>query len=40
MKGYPAVDPANQLAEVFKIETKCNLFTTNPRHLGVITSIT
>lgn len=39
MKGYPAVHPANQLVEVFKIETKANLFTTNPRHLGVITSI-
>lgn len=37
MKGYPAVDPANQLTEVFKIETKCNVFVTNPRHLGVIT---
>jgi hypothetical protein len=40
MKGYPAVDPANQFTEVFKIETKANLFTTVPRHLGVITSIT
>jgi hypothetical protein len=40
MKGYPAVDPANQFVEVFKIETKANLFATNPRHLGVITSIT
>lgn len=40
MKGYPAVDPANQLTEVFKIETKANLFATNPRHLGVIHSIT
>jgi hypothetical protein len=39
MKGYPAVDPANQFVEVFKIETKANLFTTIPRHLGVITSI-
>jgi hypothetical protein len=39
MKGYDAVDPANQLVEVFKIETKANMFTTNPRHLGVITSI-
>ena len=40
MKGYPAVDPANQFIEVFKIETKANMFATNPRHLGVITSIT
>ena len=40
MKGYPAVDPANQLTEVFKIETKANLFATNPRHLGVIYGIT
>ena len=39
MKGYPAVDPANQLVEVFKIETKANMFTNNPRHLGVITAI-
>lgn len=39
MKGYPAVDPANQLVEVFKVETKANLYTNNPRHLGVITSI-
>src|SRR3990167_2022073 len=40
MKGYPAVDPANQFIDVFKIETKANMFATNPRHLGVITSIT
>jgi hypothetical protein len=40
MKGYPAVDPANQFVEVFKIETKANLFSTNPRHLGAITSTT
>ena len=39
MKGYPAVDPANQFAEVFKIETKANLFVTVPRHLGAITAI-
>jgi hypothetical protein len=39
MKGYPAVDPANQFTEVFKIETKANLYMTRPRHLGVITSI-
>jgi hypothetical protein len=40
MKGYPAVDPANQLVDVFKIETKANLFATTPRHLGAITAIT
>lgn len=39
-KGYPAVDPANQLVEVFKVETTCQLITNNPRRLGVITSIT
>jgi hypothetical protein len=38
-KGYPAVEPANQLIEVFKVETQCQLITNNPRHLGVITSI-
>jgi hypothetical protein len=40
MKMYPAVDPANQFTEVVKLETKANLFATNPRHLGVITSTT
>lgn len=39
-KGYPAVDPANQLLEVFKVETQAQLITNNPRHLGVITVIT
>lgn len=39
MKGYPAVDPANQFVEVFKIETKANMFATVRRHLGAITSI-
>lgn len=38
-KGYPSVDPANQLLEVFKVETQAQLITNNPRHLGVITSI-
>ena len=38
-KGYPAVDPANQLLEVFKIESILQLVVKNPRHLGVITSI-
>ena len=39
-KGYPAVDPANQLLEVFKVETQCQLISNNPRRLGVITAIT
>jgi len=39
-KAYPAVDPANQLIDVVKVETICQLVTFNPRHLGVITSIT
>lgn len=38
-KGYPAVNPANQLLNVFKAETQCQLFSNNRRHLGVITSI-
>jgi hypothetical protein len=38
-KAYPAVDPANQLLDVVKIETICQLVTFNPRHLGVVTSI-
>lgn len=39
-KGYPAVNPANQLIDVFKAETQCQLISNNRRHLGVITSIT
>lgn len=38
-KGYPGVNPANQLLNVFKAETQCQLFSNNRRHLGVITSI-
>jgi hypothetical protein len=38
-KGYPPVDPANQLLNVFKVETQCQLIVKAPRHLGVITSI-
>lgn len=38
-KGHPAVDPANQLLSVFKVETHCQLFATMRRHLGVLTSI-
>jgi hypothetical protein len=39
-KGYPPVDPANQLLNVFKTETQAQLITKARRHLGVITSIT
>ena len=39
MKGFPAVDPANQTADIFKVMTICNLITTNPRRLGVVTAI-
>lgn len=39
-KAYPAVDPANQLLDVVKVETIAQLVSFNPRHLGVITSIT
>jgi hypothetical protein len=38
-KGYPAVNPANQLLDVFKAETQCQLMSNNRRHLGVITAI-
>jgi hypothetical protein len=40
MKGFPAVDPANQTADIFKVMTIANLYTNNPRRLGVITAIT
>jgi hypothetical protein len=39
MKGFEPVDPANQTADIFKVMTICNLFTTNPRRLGVITGV-
>ena len=39
-KGYPAVNPANQLLDVFKAETMCQLYSNNRRHLGVVTAIT
>ena len=39
MKAYPAVNPANQLLDVVKVESICQLVSFNPRHLGVITSI-
>lgn len=38
-KGYPAVNPANQLLDVFKVETQCQLYSNNRRHLGVVTAI-
>ncbi len=38
-KGYPPVNPANQLLNIFKTETQCQLFSNNRRHLGVITAI-
>jgi hypothetical protein len=40
MKMYPQVDPANQLANVHKVATFGNMTTNNPRHLGVVSSIT
>ena len=39
-RRIPAVNPANQLIDVVKVETICQLVTFNPRHLGVITVIT
>jgi hypothetical protein len=39
MKAFPAVDPANQFAEVVKILTIGQATINNPRRLGVITSI-
>jgi hypothetical protein len=39
-KAYPAVNPANQLLDVVKVETICQFAAFNPRHLGVITVIT
>jgi hypothetical protein len=40
MKAQPPVRPANQTADVIVIRTMANLFTTNPRRLGVVSSIT
>jgi hypothetical protein len=40
MKGFPAVDPANQTVDIFKVMTICNLYSNNPRRLGVVTVIT
>ena len=40
MKAQEAIRPANQTADVIVIRTMANLFTTNPRRLGVVSSIT
>jgi len=40
MKPFPAVDPANQLADVFKVMTICVPIINNARRLGVVSSIT
>ena len=40
MKGRAPVTPANQTVDVFVVRTNCNLIATQPRRLGVITSIT
>jgi hypothetical protein len=40
MKMLPGVRPANQTIEVMLLRTMCQLIATNPRRLGVITSIT
>lgn len=39
-KMRPKVNPANQTIDVYLIRTMCNLVVTNPRRLGVVTSIT
>lgn len=40
MKMYPAVDPANQLANVHKVATFSNLCTNGSKYLGVVSGIT
>lgn len=40
MKMLSEVEPANQTGRVFRCVTICNLITTNPRMLGVVTAIT
>ncbi len=40
MKGRPSVAPANQTIEVFTVMCICNLYSSNPRRLGVVTSAT
>lgn len=39
MKMYPEVDPANQLSNVHKVATFCNMATNAERHLGVVSAI-
>lgn len=40
MKGFAPVDPANQTVDVFKVMTIANLYSPNPRRLGVVEGIT
>jgi hypothetical protein len=40
MKAQDPIRPANQTADTIVIRTMANLFTTNPRRLGVVTAIT
>lgn len=40
MKMYPEVDPSNQLSNVHKVATFCNMATNASRHLGVVSAIT
>lgn len=40
MKAQEPIRPANQTADTILIRTMANLFTTNPRRLGVVSSIT
>jgi hypothetical protein len=40
MKAQDPVRPANQTADFLVVRTMANLFTTNPRRLGVVTAIT
>lgn len=40
MKTFPARDPYDQLTEVVKMMTVCNLATNASRHLGVVSAIT
>jgi len=40
MHGFPSTQPSNQTVEVFKVISICNLYSNNPRRLGVITAIT
>ena len=39
-KASPAVSPANQTVDVFKVHSIANLIATNRRMLGVVTGIT